>query len=106
MKPVRQFSSDFVWGRPRPAAASQAAFQFTSGAESPAQAMGLPHKITQPGDIELKAESPWKLAPGYSKRSHMYKYLFFSFALLASAQRMFTAADYARAEKFMTYNTS
>src|SRR5260370_2831592 len=36
----------------------------------------------------------------------MYKHLFFSFALLASAQRVFTTADYARAEKFMTYNTS
>ena len=31
---------------PWPAAASQAAFQFTSGAESPAQATGLPHKIS------------------------------------------------------------
>jgi dipeptidyl-peptidase 4 len=36
----------------------------------------------------------------------MYKYLFFSLALLASAQRVFTAADYAHAEKFMMYNTN
>jgi dipeptidyl-peptidase 4 len=36
----------------------------------------------------------------------MYKYLLFLLTLLASAQRVFTAADYARAEKFMTYNTS
>ena len=36
----------------------------------------------------------------------MYKYLFFSLTLLASAQRVFTAADYAHAEKFMTYNTN
>ena len=36
----------------------------------------------------------------------MYKYLFFSAAVLASAQRVFTAADYAHAEKFMGYNTS
>ncbi len=36
----------------------------------------------------------------------MYKYLFFSLPFLLSAQRVFTAADYAHAEKFMTYNTS
>jgi dipeptidyl aminopeptidase/acylaminoacyl peptidase len=36
----------------------------------------------------------------------MYKYLFFSLTLLASAQRVFTAADYAHAEKFMTYNAN
>src|ERR1700733_9048295 len=36
----------------------------------------------------------------------MYKYLLFSLTLLASAQRVFTAADYAHAEKFMTYNTA
>jgi dipeptidyl-peptidase-4 len=36
----------------------------------------------------------------------MYKYLFFSLTFLASAQRVFTAADYAHAEKFMTYNTN
>src|SRR5271155_1763673 len=36
----------------------------------------------------------------------MYKYFFFSLTFLASAQRVFTAADYARAEKFMTYNTN
>jgi Tol biopolymer transport system component/dienelactone hydrolase len=36
----------------------------------------------------------------------MYKYLFISLTFLASAQRVFTAADYAHAEKFMTYNTS
>jgi dipeptidyl aminopeptidase/acylaminoacyl peptidase len=36
----------------------------------------------------------------------MYKYLLFSLTLVASAQRVFTAADYAHAEKFMTYNTT
>src|ERR1700722_5702260 len=36
----------------------------------------------------------------------MYKYLLFSLTFLASAQRVFTAADYAHAEKFMTYNTT
>jgi dipeptidyl aminopeptidase/acylaminoacyl peptidase len=36
----------------------------------------------------------------------MYKYIFFSLAFVASAQRVFTAADYAHAEKFMTYNTN
>src|SRR5580704_1291597 len=36
----------------------------------------------------------------------MQKYLLFSLTLLASAQRIFTAADYAQAEKFMTYNTT
>ncbi len=36
----------------------------------------------------------------------MYKYLFFSLTFLASAQRVFTAAEYAHAEKFMTYNTN
>lgn len=36
----------------------------------------------------------------------MYKYLFFSVTFLVSAQRVFTAADYAHAEKFMTYNTN
>src|SRR5579863_10713034 len=36
----------------------------------------------------------------------MYKYLLFSLTFLASAQRIFTAADYAHAEKFMTYNTT
>jgi dipeptidyl aminopeptidase/acylaminoacyl peptidase len=36
----------------------------------------------------------------------MYRYLLFSFALAASAQQVFTAADYAHAEKFMTYNTT
>ncbi len=35
----------------------------------------------------------------------MYKYLFLIPALLP-AQRVFTAADYAHAEKFMTYNTT
>jgi dipeptidyl-peptidase 4 len=36
----------------------------------------------------------------------MYKYLLFALTFLASAQRIFTAADYAHAEKFMTYNTT
>src|SRR5580658_8900542 len=36
----------------------------------------------------------------------MYKYLLFSLTFLASAQRVFTAADYQHAEKFMTYNTN
>jgi dipeptidyl-peptidase 4 len=36
----------------------------------------------------------------------MYKYFLFSLTLLASAQRIFTAADYEHAEKFMTYNTN
>ena len=36
----------------------------------------------------------------------MYKYFLFSLAFAASAQRVFTAADYAHAEKFMTYNTN
>lgn len=36
----------------------------------------------------------------------MYKYSFFLLTVLASAQQVFTAADYAHAEKFMTYNTS
>ena len=36
----------------------------------------------------------------------MCKYFLFSLAFAASAQRVFTAADYAHAEKFMTYNTN
>src|ERR1019366_174389 len=36
----------------------------------------------------------------------MHKYLLFSLAFIANAQRVFTAGDYARAEKFMTYNTN
>ena len=35
----------------------------------------------------------------------MYKYLLFCLTFVAGAQRVFTAADYAQAEKFMTYNT-
>ncbi len=36
----------------------------------------------------------------------MHKYFLFSLALAASAQRIYTAADYAQAEKFMAYNTT
>src|ERR1700683_3050123 len=36
----------------------------------------------------------------------MHKYFLFSLTFLASAQRVFTAADYEHAEKFMTYNTN
>src|ERR1035437_4040111 len=36
----------------------------------------------------------------------MLKYFLFSLTFLASAQRIFTAADYEHAEKFMTYNTN
>ena len=36
----------------------------------------------------------------------MCKYLLFSLALLAHAQRAFTTADYQHAEKFMTYNVA
>lgn len=36
----------------------------------------------------------------------MHRYFLFSLTFLASAQRVFTAADYEQAEKFMTYNTN